>query len=63
MGHVCNIPGFAANGSDEDEEIVSSETASGSIQTEVDGAGNVDLLVIPPDNLYSAYSSLSMTRF
>lgn len=49
-----DIPDFAADGSDEDEEIVSSETTPAdlatNLQSEVDGAGNVDLLVIPPDN-------------
>lgn len=49
-----DIPDFAADGSDEDEEIVSSETTRAdpatNLQSEVDGAGNVDLLVIPPDN-------------
>lgn len=49
-----DIPDFAADGSDEDEEIVSSETTPADpatyLQSEVDGAGNVDLLVIPPDN-------------
>lgn len=49
-----DIPDFAADGSDEDEDIVSSETTPAppatNLQTEVDGAGNVDLLVTPPDS-------------
>lgn len=49
-----DIPDFAADGSDEDEGMVSSETTPAdpatNLQTEVDGAGNVDLLVTPPNN-------------
>lgn len=54
IGHICDILEFAANGSDEVEDIISSETTpvdpATNLQTEVDGADNVDLLVIPPDN-------------
>lgn len=49
-----DIPDFAADGSDEDEEMVSSETTpedpTMNLQTGIYGAGNVDLLVTPPKN-------------
>lgn len=35
IGHICDILDFAANGSDEDEDIISSET------TPVDPATNL----------------------
>lgn len=49
-----DIPNFAADGSDEDEDIVLSETtpapSATNLETEIDGSGNVDLLVTPPDS-------------
>lgn len=60
-----DIPDFAADGSDEDEDIVSSETTPAdpatNLQTEVDGADNVDLLVAPPDN--SALEDIERAQF
>lgn len=51
---IWDIPDFAADGSDEDEEIASSETTpvdpAANLQTEVDSAGNVDLLITPPNS-------------
>lgn len=60
-----DIPDFVADGSDEDEEMVSSETTSTdpatNLQTEVNGAGNVDLLVMPPNNF--ALEDMVHTKF
>lgn len=60
-----DIPDFAADGSDEDEEMVSSETTpedpTRNLQTEIYGAGNVDLLVRPPNNF--ALEDIVRTQF
>lgn len=60
-----DIPDFAADGSDEDEEMVSSETTPAdpatNLQTEVEGAGNVDLLVTPPNSF--AQEDIVRTQF